>query len=170
MFQTARNTIRVLVVGSLVLLVSIMVAPDAQGSLSWDSVYRKNRGNIVFQSRPFRTFSSNKGFAKIVRRAKRNRVLRRNRYGTWSFYFVAFMKKPPKSHQVNLVWYRLGRKKKKEQVDYTRISVPPREVNLQAMVTLDSEVFKRRDRLEARITRIVGGREVVYASCRVKLM
>jgi len=130
--------------------------------------YRANRGRIVFQQTPFASFSTEKQFRKIVRKARRNKVLRRGKGGTWVFHFIAFMRRAPKATKVNLVWYRRG--KKREQVDYTEFTVPPNEVTLQAKTTLsDAQGFKPGDRLEARVTRLVNGREKIYARCRLKL-
>lgn len=130
--------------------------------------YRRNRGRIVWQAKPFASFGTEKEFGKLVRKARRNKVLQKNAKGRWTIHFIAFLRQAPKASQVNLVWYRLG--KKREQVDFTEFTVPPQGVTLQASAKLSPTVgFKSGDRLEGRVTRLIGGKEKVYARCRLKL-
>lgn len=130
--------------------------------------YRRYRSKIIWQSTAFDAFSTEKEFGKVVSKARRNKVLKRNAKGNWPFHFIAFLKSAPRATKLNLVWYRLG--KKKEQVDFTEFTVPPDGITLQAQATLKTLMgFKKGDSLEARVTRLIGGREKVYASCRVVL-
>ncbi|PID38441.1 MAG: hypothetical protein CSA65_04930 [Proteobacteria bacterium] len=130
--------------------------------------YRRNRGRIVWQAKAFATFGTEKEFGKLVRKARRNKALKKNAKGRWSLHFIAFLRSAPKASQVNLVWYRLG--KKREQVDFTEFTVPPDGVTLQASATLSPTAgFKVGDRLEGRVTRLISGKEKVYARCRLTL-
>ena len=104
----------------------------------------------------------------MVRKARRSKTLKANAKGRWTLHFIAFLRKAPGAGKVNLVWYRLG--KKREQVDFTEFTVSPEAVTLQSKATLSPTAgFKAGDRVEGRITRIIGGKEKVYARCRIKL-
>lgn len=130
--------------------------------------YRKNKGVIVWQPEAFAGFSSEKEFSRIVKKARRHKVLRADASGSWSMHFIAFLKQPPRSTKLNLVWYRQG--KKREQVDFTEFTVNASSRTLQAQATLSQmSGFKKGDVLEGRITRLIGGKEKVYARCKLKL-
>ncbi len=153
---------------TLALASSLVFAGLATAGAKRGPTYRRNRGHIVWQATAFASFSTEKEFSKIVKKARRNKVLKRNAKGKWIFHFIAFMRSTPKADKVNLVWYRLG--KKREQVDFTEFTVPPNEATLQAQAKLIPAVgFKAGDRLEGRITRLIAGKEKVYARCRVTL-
>lgn len=130
--------------------------------------YRRNRGQIAWQQTAFGDFATEKEFGKAVAKARRNKVLARNARGNWEIHFIAFMRTAPKATKVNLVWYRLG--KKREQVDFTEFTVPANEPTLQASAKLlSAQGFKVGDKLEGRVTRLIKGRETVYARCRLTL-
>jgi hypothetical protein len=160
----ARVSIGLGLVGSLV----VGLLPSVADAGKAGPTYLRNRGRIVWQQQAFAGFSTEKEFGKLVTKARRNTVLTKDAKGNWPFHFIAFLKKAPKASKVNLVFYRLG--KKREQVDFTEFAVPPKERTLQASATLKSLAgFKPNDRLEARVTRLVNGREIVYARCRLRL-
>ena len=146
----------------VVLLVGIPGSVMAEAT-----AYGQNRGRIVFQASAFSDFSTEKAFVEAMRKARRNKNLARGPEGGWPMHFVAFLKKPPGAKTVNLVWYR--RAKRWEQVDYVEYVVPPGERVLKAKAVLSSEQFKAGDKLEARITRLVKGRERVLARVRLTL-
>ncbi|MBW2733000.1 MAG: hypothetical protein JRH20_11460 [Deltaproteobacteria bacterium] len=130
--------------------------------------YRRHRSRIVWQPQAFESFSTEKEFSKIIAKARRSKVLKRDAKGLWPFHFIAFLKSKPRATKLTLVWYRLN--KKREQVDFTEFTVPADGLTLQAQLMLKPLMgFKSGDRLEARVTRLVGGREKVYASCRITL-
>lgn len=130
--------------------------------------YRRNRGQIAWQQTAFGDFATEKEFSKAVAKARRNKALKRNARGNWEIHFIAFMRTAPKATKVNLVWYRLG--KKREQVDFTEFTVPANEPTLQASAKLlSAQGFKVGDQLEGRVTRLIKGRETVYARCRLTL-
>jgi hypothetical protein len=130
--------------------------------------YRQNRGQIVFAESKLATPDTEKDFAALVRKARRQTKLTLGADGQWSFHFIAFLREPPRADRVNLVWYRYtGRKS--EQVDYLELVVPPTGVTLRAQAALSTAEFKAGDQLEARITRLIDGKEKVYARCRLTL-
>ena len=130
--------------------------------------YRRNRGKIAFQAEPFGTFSTEAEFGAHVAKVRRNKTLPRDKKGNWTIHFIAFMSANPGATKVNLVWYKTGRKR--EQVDFTEFVVPADERTLQATSTVVPAVgFKPGDKVELRVTRIVRGKEKVYARCKLTL-
>jgi len=139
-----------------------------QSHAAKDPVYKKNRGKVIFQADPFPAFDSAEAYAEAVSKAARNKRLERKDDGSWTFNFVAFLKHAPKAAKVNLVFYRLREKK---PVDFIEYVVQPSQVTLQSRANLNPDSgFKVGDKLDVRITRLIGRREVVYASCKLVLM
>ncbi len=129
--------------------------------------YRRNRGRIVFAAKALAEPATEKEFNQMVRLARRTKTLSLGEGRKWSFHFIAFLRRAPRANKVNLVWYKLG--KKREQVDFVEFVVLPDGHTLRANATLSQAQFKVGDKLEARITRLIGGREKVYAKCRFTL-
>lgn len=153
---------------SVVVAAGWLLAPSVAGAETSPTL-KKNRGAIVFQSEPFAAWDSEESFAKVVAAARANKMLERQQDGSWGVHLMAFLKQPPGSKHVNLVWYR-REGKRYAQVDFTKLVVSPAEVMLSAASTLtEAQGFKPGDVLEARITRLVGRKEIVYARCQLKL-
>lgn len=150
------------VVVTLCVATSAAQTPEEKGP-----TYRRNRGQIVFSETKLATPSTEKEFAAVVSKLRRKSTLVASE-GQWSFNFIAFLREPPRADKVNLVWYRFAGRKA-EQVDYVEFVVPPEGVTLRAFTPLSKAQFNPDDRLEARITRIIGGREKVYARCKLTL-
>ena len=148
-------------------LVTQCVALSA--SAASDPTWRRFRGQIVFQNTPFAAFDSSKEFSAMVSKARRNKNLARDDKGTWNFHFLAFMRTAPGADKVNLVWYkRTGRRF--EQTDYTEFVVRPNEVTLKAKSMLTEALgYQAGDTYEVRLTRLIGGKEKVFAKCRLTL-
>jgi len=130
--------------------------------------YRQNRGQIVFSEAKLVTPGTEQEFAALVRKARRQTTLTLGADGQWSFNFIAFLREPPRADKVTLVWYRFAGRKS-EQVDYVEFVVPATGVTLRAQAALSKAEFNTGDRLEARVTRIIDGKEKVYARCKLTL-
>lgn len=150
------------VVVTLSVATSAAQTPEDKGP-----TYRRNRGQIVFSETKLDPPASEKDFAALVRKARRKATLTAAE-GQWGFHFIAFLREPPRADKVNLVWYRFAGRKA-EQVDYVEFVVPPTGVTLRAQTVLSKAQFNEGDRLEGRITRIIGGKEKVYARCKLTL-
>ncbi|MCA9667593.1 MAG: hypothetical protein KC503_18460 [Myxococcales bacterium] len=153
----------------LCVIATLLALPVASASADNKSpTYRRNRGRVVIKGTPFAEFSSEKQFAKIVSKARRNTSLTRDARGRWKVHFIAFLRSAPGASKVNVVWYNL--KPKREQVDYTEFTMGADQVTLKSKLTLSPTAgFKAGQHLEMRVTRIIGGRERVYAKTRVTL-
>ncbi|MCB9557287.1 MAG: hypothetical protein H6707_14360 [Deltaproteobacteria bacterium] len=148
---------------ALVVLCGFPASARAKGT-TWS----KFKGKVVVSSQPFVDATTEQAFTKTIARAARTRTVE-SKDGRWNFHFIAFLKSAPGSSKLNLVWYRLG-KKRPEQVDYTEFVVPPAGKTLQAQAEISAaQGFRRGDRVEVRLTRVIAGREKIYASARLAL-
>ena len=135
-----------------------------------DPTYRAHRGKIVFKNKSFQHTGDAEAFHKEVQAAAKSRTLVADKEGSWSFHFIAFLKRKPGSSKVNLVFYRKGAKKG-SPIDFVGYDTgDPQALLLQASATLTSEAgFKPGDRIQALITRLVNGKEIRYAECSFTL-
>ncbi len=99
--------------------------------------------------------------AQVVDLAKKGDV--------WHVYFVAYLKKAAGAEEVNLVFYELA-KGKREQVNVFPINTKPDAQIIASDVTFGPENgFKPGAKYDVLVTRLVGGKEDVYARTKLQL-
>jgi hypothetical protein len=86
----------------------------------------------------------------------------------WHLYFVAYLKKAAGSAEVNIVFYDVTAKR--EQINAFPINTAPSAKILMSDIEITPEQgFKAGHKYEVRITRLVGGKEDVYAKATLDL-
>jgi hypothetical protein len=106
-------------------------------------------------------------FEKDLKKAARTSL--KNEGGKWHVYFVAFLKKAPGTPQLNIVFYDPSSKEKDP------INAYPFEAKADAKVVMsDVEIstdggFKKGKKYEVRVTRLVKGKEEVFAKTTLVL-
>ncbi|MDB4967484.1 MAG: hypothetical protein JWN44_3173 [Myxococcales bacterium] len=87
----------------------------------------------------------------------------------WTLYFLAFLKKAAGSHQVQVVFYDLA-EKKHEPTNAFPIQTQPTAKILASSVTFSGDQgFKAGHKYNVLVTRLVGGKEDVYARSTISL-
>lgn len=87
----------------------------------------------------------------------------------WKVYFVAWLKKAPGAEEINVVFYEAGGKSR-EPINHFPIRTKPSVKILVSEVEIRPEDgFKAGNKYDVRITRIIGGREEVYARTTLQL-
>lgn len=100
-------------------------------------------------------------FEKDLKKAAKTSL--KSEDGKWHVYFVAFLKKAPGSPQLNIVFYDPSAKTKEP------VNAYPFEAKADAKVVMsDIEIstdggFKKGKKYELRVTRLVSGKEEVFA-------
>lgn len=88
----------------------------------------------------------------------------------WHLYFVAYLKKAAGAPEVNIVFYDLGEKDKHAEATAFPVATQPNAKILMSDVQLSPEqAFKSGGRYDVRITRLVNGKEDVYARSKIEL-
>ncbi len=88
--------------------------------------------------------------------------------GQWSMFFVAFLKHPPGATDVNIVFY--DPKVKGEPVNVFQINTSPDAKGVSGSVSFGSEQgFKKGITYDVRLTRLIDGKEEVYARTTIAL-
>ena len=125
------------------------------------------RGQILYDSKPFPPGGTQE-FRKALNKASARTELDKDG-DAWNFHFVAVFRKPPGSEDVTLVFYDVTWGKR-EYVNVYEIKVTPtQETLLTQVVLLQSEGFVSGKKYQALVTRVIGGKESIYAKASVKL-
>lgn len=107
------------------------------------------------------------GFEKEVKSKARQVVEMKN--DQWTLYFVAFLKKPPGVPDVELVFYDVA-DKAHEPTNHFAITTQPSAKILASNISFGiDQGFKAGHKYNVLITRLVGGKEDVYAKGQVTL-
>jgi hypothetical protein len=123
-------------------------------------------GSLVITAEPVDT--SNTAFEKNLKEAAKH-VLEKREDGSWTLYFIAFLKKPAGSHQVNLVFYDTA-VKQHEPVQAFPIDTQASAKILASNVSFGGDQgFKAGHKYTVLITRLIAGKEDVYAKGAIAL-
>ena len=89
--------------------------------------------------------------------------------GMWNLNLMIFLKEPAGADKVNVVYWDVT--KKKEQMDYTEVAVQPEQkiVQLNGVGLSKERGFVKGHRYDIVVTRIIGGKEKVYAKTTISL-
>lgn len=125
------------------------------------------RGKVVTSNQPLAPAGEEAEFYRYLQKNHRSSISRPPD-GPWRIYMVAFFRKPIGATTCHVALYEIkGRKKR--FVEAFGQQVQPDQENLAAQVELGTESFKAGSSYELRITRIIKGKERIYASTRLTL-
>ena len=129
-------------------------------ALSATDVAAARKGTIVITDHEVDSRSPT--FEKDLKKASRD-TLNKGVEG-WNLFLVAYLKKAAGAEEVNLVFYEWDGKKAGEQVNAFPIATSAKAEILASTVAVSPEQgFKAGTRYEVLITRLIGGKEDVYA-------
>jgi hypothetical protein len=121
--------------------------------------------NLVISKDQIDTSSS--GWEKDVKKHSAATLTAQN--DAWTMYFVAFLNKQPGAKEVQLVFYDSA-VKQHEPTNAFAIATQPSAKILTSNITISPEQnFKAGHTYKVMVTRLVGGKEVVYAATHVTL-
>ncbi len=108
-----------------------------------------------------------KTFEKDIQKARKTVVKKDG--ASWKLYFVAYLKKAPGAAEVNIVFYDVTAKTK-EAPNAVPIATQPNAKILMSSVELSEEMnFQAGHKYDVRITRLVNGKEDVFATTKLEL-
>jgi hypothetical protein len=89
--------------------------------------------------------------------------------GTWTLHLSVFLKEAAGASKINIVYYDVT--KKREQVNFSEIDVKPDQKMVQLNgIALSSDLgFVKGHRYDVLATRLIGGKEKVYAKTTITL-
>jgi len=90
--------------------------------------------------------------------------------GAWTLNFMVFLKEAPGADKVNIVYYDVSAKPR-EQVNYSEVGVKPDQkiIQLNGQAVSKEKGFVKGHKYEIRATRLIGGKEKVFAKATITL-
>lgn len=106
-------------------------------------------------------------FEKDLKKAQKAVIKKEG--ATWKLFFVAYLKKAPGAEEVNLVFYDITTKTK-EAPNAVPVMMQPNAKILASTVEISEEMnFQAGHKYDVRVTRLISGKEEVYATTKLEL-
>jgi hypothetical protein len=123
-------------------------------------------GRIFVSDAPFGSFASEKDMNAAIKRQSKTAF---KGDGSWNLNFMVFLNAAPGADKINIVYYDVS--KKKEQVNFAEVGVKPDQkiVQLNDQTISKDLGFVKGHQYEVRATRLIGGKEKVYAKTVITL-
>jgi hypothetical protein len=124
------------------------------------------KGRIIVSDVEFGSYGTDKEMAQAIKKQGKTSF---KGDGTWSLNFMVFLNAAPGANQINIVYYDVS--KKREQVSFSEVGVQPdQKIVLLNGQTLSKEMgFVKGHRYDVLATRLIGGKEKVYAKATITL-
>ena len=152
---------------ALTLLAGLVSAPSA--AAEGDSgAWRANKGRIFVSDTEFgQGFASDGAMISAMKKQAKSAI---RGDGAWTLNFMVFLKEAPGATTVNIVYYDISAKPR-EQVNYSEVSVKPDQkiIQLNGVAVSKDLGFVKGHKYDVLATRIIGGKEKIYAKTTVTL-
>ena len=160
--RAARTAMALLIAVGAAGLVSPRPAA-AEDSGAW----RANKGRIFVSDTEFgQGYTSDGAMVSAMKKQSKTAI---KGDGNWTLNFMVFLKEAPGANNVNIVYYDVSGKR--DQVNYSEVSVKPDQkiIQLNGVAISKDLGFVKGHKYEVLATRIIGGKEKVYAKTTVTL-
>jgi hypothetical protein len=149
------------------LILGAAVAALALCALAPRAAHAQAKGRIYVSDVEFGAYGSEKEMAQAIKRQSKAAI--KEEGGTWPLNFMIFLNAAPGADKINVVYYDLS--KKHEQVDFSEVGVKPDQkiVQLNGQAISKEKGFVKGHKYEIRATRLIGGKEKVYAKATIQL-
>jgi hypothetical protein len=121
-------------------------------------------GQIICSSEPLPDPSGNWAeYTKTLKKIHKS-TFTKDDSGNWTVHFLAFMKGAAGSDKVNIVFYDITKGGKPDQVHYIEFNVTAAQKTLKSVFKLNADdPVKAGNKYDVRLTKVVGGKEVILA-------
>ena len=154
----------------VVLAIALATLAPRPAAADDTGVWKAFKGKVIVSDAPFEA-SADSDKAMIAGIKKQARAVITGADGQWTLNMMAFLKAPAGAASVNVVYYDVTDPKNREQVNFAEVSVQPSQKTIQLNGTSISKElgFVAGHRYEVLVTRLVGGKEDVYAKATITL-
>jgi hypothetical protein len=156
---------------SLTLALLFAWAAPAPAVADGDSgAWRANKGKIFVSDTEFgQGYASDGAMVSAMKKQSRAAIPSKGD-GAWTLNFMVFLKEAPGANTVNIVYYDISAKPR-EQVNYSEVGVKPDQkiIQLNGVAVSKDLGFVKGHKYDVLATRIIGGKEKVYAKTTVSL-
>src|SRR5262252_9306210 len=143
------------------------VATLALAALAPRAARAQAKGRIYVSDVEFGSYGSEKEMAGALKRQSKTTI--KEEGGTWPLNFMIFLNAAAGADKINIVYYDMS--KKHEQVDFAEVGVKPDQkiVQLNGQAVSKEKGFVNGHTYDVRATRLIGGKEKVYAKTTITL-
>jgi hypothetical protein len=163
--RTARALLIAVGAAGLALAAGLVSPPPAAAEDS--GAWRANKGRIFVSDTEFgQGYASDGAMVSAMKKQSKTAI---KGDGNWTLNFMVFLKEAPGANTVNIVYYDVSGKR--DQVNYSEVSVKPDQKIMQLNgVAISKDLgFVKGHKYEVLATRIIGGKEKVYAKANFTL-
>ena len=149
-------------------LLAGLVSPPTAAADSESGAWRANKGRIFVSDTEFgQGYTSDGAMISAMKKQSRTAI---KGVGAWTLNFMVFLKEAPGATTVNIVYYDITAKPR-EQVNYSEVGVKPDQkiIQLNGVAVSKDLGFIKGHKYDVLATRIIGGKEKVYAKTTVTL-
>jgi hypothetical protein len=145
------------------LLAALLVLPRAALADAWSAL----KGRIFISDTEFGSgYASDAEMVSAIKKQSKPAIKGDN---SWTFHMTVFLKEPAGADKINIVYYDVT--KKREQVNFSEVDVKPDQkmVQLNGITVSHDLGFVKGHKYEVLATRVIGGKEKVYAKTQLTL-
>ena len=148
-------------------ILSTVIAALALAALAPREARAQQKGKIYVSDVEYGTPGSEKELAGALKRQSKTTI--KGDGGNWQLNFMVFLNAAPGANAINIVYYDVT--KKKEQVSFTEVGVKPDQkiIQLNGQAISKEMGFVKGHRYDVLATRLIGGKEKVYARTTITL-
>jgi len=148
-----------LILSAAVALAFVALAPRA--------AHAQAKGKIYVSDLEWGAYGSEKEMAQAIKRQSKTTI--KEEGGAWPLNFMVFLNAAPGADKINIVYYDLS--KKNEQVDFMEVGVKPDQkiVQLNGQMASKEKGFVKGHKYDVRATRLIGGKEKIFARTTITL-
>lgn len=148
---------------ALSLLAAAWLWPGGAAASAWSSL----KGKIFISDAEFGSYDSDAQLVSAVKKQSKGTI---KGDGTWTLNMMVFLKEDPKAQTINIVYYDVSAKPR-EQVNFSEVAVKPDQKIVQVNgVSISKDLgFVKGHKYDVLATRLIGGKEKVYAKASLTL-
>ena len=150
------------------LILFAAVAALALCALAPRAAHAQAKGRIYVSDVEFGAYSSEKEMAQAIKKQAKTTI--KDEGGTWPLNLMVFLNAAPGADTINIVYYDVS-VKPRDQVNFSEVKVQPTQKIVQVNgVSISKDLgFVKGHKYDVLATRIIGGKEKVYAKGTITL-
>jgi len=145
------------------LLLGALLAPALAHADGWSAL----KGRVVVSDAEFGSYGSDAAMTSAVKKQSKSTI---KGEGSWTLNLMVFLKEPAGATTLNIVYYDIS-VKPHDQVNFAEVQVQASQkiVQVNNISISKDQGFVKGHKYEVRATRVIGGKEKVYAKGVVQL-
>jgi hypothetical protein len=161
------KSLRAVAASLAVALLAVWVAPAAARADSDSGAWRANKGRIFVSDTEFgQGYASDGAMVSAMKKQSKSAI---KGDGAWTLNFMVFLKEAPQATTITIVYYDLSAKR--EQINFSEVGVKPDQkiIQLNGVAISKDLGFVKGHKYDVLATRVIGGKEKVYAKTTLTL-